>query len=621
MHDFSALELAPADREHPDLEAIADLLWKLAGSFASQLEESQLNDICKRGLLLSLDDEFATVCTQDEPAESFFVLLSGSVMLEERAVHHNDLAKGVRKWVVAPGHGFHHLPFLNRDKKYGYSARVAGQNGAKLLVIPKADYTSILLREVEREVRDTVSMLLRNKLFSSWSDAALMRLYFWFVRRAVKAGEYVVRQGDDAESAFFIQSGTCLVLVNAEDTGTAAERTTMRKASHSLQSALKGAMAPNAAAAANAAKGLNVPSAAAQQSLSDSFKRRAVGSLSDAGSQVLGLALTAAAPSGSSRRQSGNSAPGSAGSGRRQSTASGIADVARRQSTASGIADVAHRQSTAGGMMARRMSRVGDTGVAIKDMLEAAPSSSHTRRRSASYEALEEEPASGQAPTAPSSAPLPVRGRRSTGGGGAAPTAAAPPDVPMRHVATLREGALFGEIALLRDGDKRNATVRADTPCVVLELDKTSFRELDKETLTLIAEDARYSAACTRPPTQRTPNDLRTLQQRTQSLARRFSHDAHLELCRVMRYRKCASGEMIVRKGTPATCLHVLISGSAHTYASDPKIFTMMGAINAVMGATPSVEAFSLLTPTETLHSGEVMPHGSHRARSSPTAL
>jgi CRP-like cAMP-binding protein len=59
-------------------------------------------------------------------------------------------------------------------------------------------------------------------------------------------------------------------------------------------------------------------------------------------------------------------------------------------------------------------------------------------------------------------------------------------------------GALVGEIALLNDGEKRNATVRARELCSLLVLDQRTFRELDHACLAIIKENAVYSAACSK---------------------------------------------------------------------------------------------------------------------------
>lgn len=142
-----------------------------------------------------------------------------------------------------------------------------------------------------------------------------------------------------------------------------------------------------------------------------------------------------------------------------------------------------------------------------------------------------------------------------------------------RHVVTLRPGAIVGEIALFKDGVKRMATVRSSEHVELLILDKKSFLDFDRSTLNIISENARYNAACTKEPVQRTRGDLQILQQRTSHLSHlsSLSTDVHLELCRVMRYRKINENAMLVRKGMPASCLYVLISGRAAAYAAEPR--------------------------------------------------
>ena len=65
--------------------------------------------------------------------------------------------------------------------------------------------------------------------------------------------------------------------------------------------------------------------------------------------------------------------------------------------------------------------------------------------------------------------------------------------------------------------------------------------------------------------------NLPVLRQTKTSEATRATPEAHRELCRVMRYRKVNEKSMLVRKGMPASCLYVLISGKANTYTSEPR--------------------------------------------------
>jgi CRP-like cAMP-binding protein len=147
------------------------------------------------------------------------------------------------------------------------------------------------------------------------------------------------------------------------------------------------------------------------------------------------------------------------------------------------------------------------------------------------------------------------------------------------------------------------ATVRTAEPSTLLILDKKSFRELDRKTLHLIADTARYNTACTRDPGKRTAADLMVLQSRTSSLSQRFQHAAHLELCKVMVYRKMGEGEMIVRRGATAGKLYVLISGIVQSYNTDP---AHLDTVTDEEGGI-STAAFSLLTPSAILRAGDVI--------------
>jgi CRP-like cAMP-binding protein len=184
----------------------------------------------------------------------------------------------------------------------------------------------------------------------------------------------------------------------------------------------------------------------------------------------------------------------------------------------------------------------------------------------------------------------------------------------MRHIVTLRPGAIVGEIALFKDGVSRMATVRSSENVELLILDRKSFLDLDKATLNIIAENARYNAACTKEPTQRTRDDLQILQQRTEHLSHlsSLSSDVHLELCRVMRYRKVNENSILVRKGMPAQCLYVLISGTAGIFVTEPRPARRWSTI-ATGKAQPlrrrnvSVDAFAGVKPTDTLRAGQAI--------------
>jgi hypothetical protein len=195
--------------------------------FAALLSAEQLVNVA-RCVSQQFFPSGATICKAADSVQHFFVVLSGSVLVEEPVVHHLEggaqgaaaqgTATKTRQRMVAAGHSFHHLPLVTAARCYGYSARVAHEKGASLLLLPSADYATILHRSIDLELRATVSMLSATRFFATWTEAALTRLYFWFDQRRVAAGTEIVRQGDAADFCFIIQSGQCDVLIATFET-------------------------------------------------------------------------------------------------------------------------------------------------------------------------------------------------------------------------------------------------------------------------------------------------------------------------------------------------------------------------------------------------------------------
>ena len=146
-----SLEALPKEREEHHVDAIVEVLLRQAAGFASGLSEEQLASVARHVQYRFLPAG-ASVCASDEEAAHFFIVLGGSVLVEEAAVHHQEGAAQVdgatRQRVVGAGDGFHHLPLLLRSRCYGYSARVADAAGASLLLLPSAEYASVLRRSM-----------------------------------------------------------------------------------------------------------------------------------------------------------------------------------------------------------------------------------------------------------------------------------------------------------------------------------------------------------------------------------------------------------------------------------------------------------------------------------------
>ena len=182
---------------------------------------------------------------------SFFIVLDGSCLLNERQVHHlegRNGTDGLKRLVDRRrGRAFGYLPLVFGEQKYDYAARVVEPSGCCVLLVPKADYVHILRREVEKAMKDTVALLKANKTFADWSTFALHRLYFWFTRRRYAPGEDIVRQGAPADFCFVIRSGSCDVLVAQDDkTAASASRARAPPAAVAVQSRRASSAEPGA---------------------------------------------------------------------------------------------------------------------------------------------------------------------------------------------------------------------------------------------------------------------------------------------------------------------------------------------------------------------------------------
>jgi len=496
---LALLNTPPEDRESDDIFGIAEMLSKDCADFCSLLTENQQSDIA-RCALYHFFTPGVLICDPNEETAFFFLVLHGSVQIEERQVHHQEGTFGakaetsMRTAIVQAGKGFHHFPLVTQARTYGYSARVVAPTGASVLLISKEDYVSILRRSIEKEMNDTVGMLKATPLFSSWSATSVARLYFWFERKRFGPEEDVVREGDNADFCFIIRSGSCDVLVELPP----EERT---KGEGSVADSEQGGATP--------------------------------GSSPMPPSRPPGAMMMRAA-----------------------------AMMSPTQSPAS-MRPPLSRQSSVGSQ--RR-----------SDMLKMGAAHAFLGGDRAKH--------------------VPLRAN-------------------MRHVVTLHPGAIVGEIALFQDGVKRMATVRASGHVEVLVLEKRTFLDLDRSTLNLIAENARYNAACTKEPGQRGRDDLQILQQRTAHLSHlsALSSDVHIELCRVMRYRKVNEATMLVRKGMPASCLYILMAGAASLFSNEPARRKWSLASGALKDASlrskknASVDAFQGMSSSSTLRAGQAI--------------
>jgi hypothetical protein len=157
----------PEERETDHVDVLVEHLGKTASHFFSQINDDQQTDVA-RCALYHFFDPGEVVCDEDDETAYYFVVLSGSVEVDEARVSHTESAKNrggaqaqMRKHIMRTGRGFHHFPLVMQSRFYGYNARASSNYGAALLMISKADYISSLRRSVDREMTETVRRVLQ----------------------------------------------------------------------------------------------------------------------------------------------------------------------------------------------------------------------------------------------------------------------------------------------------------------------------------------------------------------------------------------------------------------------------------------------------------------------------
>ena len=160
------------------------------------------------------------ICFADEETRAMFIVLEGTASLSEtRVAMTSEEGQGtsIGTTEVAEGEAFGHFALAQDTHCFGYSA-YGGSEGCTLLELSKAGFVQLLRRDVRRQVDDTVAMLRsRSPFFHGWTPMAMTRLLFRFKPRRYRAGEAVVTQGDEADTAFIITRGACEVHVQEED--------------------------------------------------------------------------------------------------------------------------------------------------------------------------------------------------------------------------------------------------------------------------------------------------------------------------------------------------------------------------------------------------------------------
>ncbi|KAL0026691.1 hypothetical protein WJX79_004506 [Trebouxia sp. C0005] len=141
-----------------------------------------------------------------------------------------------------------------------------------------------------------------------------------------------------------------------------------------------------------------------------------------------------------------------------------------------------------------------------------------------------------------------------------------------RLVASLGPGDALGEMALLKQGGLRTATVQATTECEVIIMHRSIFESLMRTLKGHLLYQAEYlSRLLVKPPSGRSEADVLKLASYLTSLQRfqEVPQPKLVQLAKEVTYAELAVGTVICRQGDDGDCMYIILRGSCNVHV-DP---------------------------------------------------
>ncbi|KAJ1451930.1 cyclic nucleotide-binding-like protein [Pelagophyceae sp. CCMP2097] len=199
-----ALAEQPSLRTRGQLDILAAFLFQV-WPLTAQLGPERVEQIARAATLRrALEGE--SVVVENDVGTTFYILVSGEVTVHKAAMPGATLAtlkSGASFGEQALGKG---APLRNATVTSSVQQSV-------FLEIRKTDYDSILRTHQDCERRRALECLQRVKLFRGWAKARLERVCAMLQHRDVKAGVAIIRQGEAPDNVYFLERGSCAVVM------------------------------------------------------------------------------------------------------------------------------------------------------------------------------------------------------------------------------------------------------------------------------------------------------------------------------------------------------------------------------------------------------------------------
>mmetsp|Transcript_1688 Transcript_1688/g.3612 ORF Transcript_1688/g.3612 Transcript_1688/m.3612 type:complete len:373 (+) Transcript_1688:81-1199(+) len=119
------------------------------------------------------------------------------------------IADKIKVGAINPGTGFGELALLNSKPR---AATIMCDVECQFAVFEKDDYLRILKKFDERRLNALIDYFKALPLFANWTRQSVVKLTFYFKEQELCRNSYVFREGDPADSVYFIRKGDFYLL-------------------------------------------------------------------------------------------------------------------------------------------------------------------------------------------------------------------------------------------------------------------------------------------------------------------------------------------------------------------------------------------------------------------------
>ena len=144
---------------------------------------------------------------QGDVGDKFYIVITGEVRIDVAVGKDGGQMKEVAR--VGPGAHFGEVALLRNVPR---SATVTATQECEFLVLDRETYSQVMKTEELSRIATNVKFMSGCLLFSKWSHNLIVKVAYYCSMEEHEKGTELVRQGDIADKAFIIRSGSCRVV-------------------------------------------------------------------------------------------------------------------------------------------------------------------------------------------------------------------------------------------------------------------------------------------------------------------------------------------------------------------------------------------------------------------------